>query len=330
MPPWGWGSTESGDDRGGIHRQPALVIAPPETDRAPVRLRQPADRKRMDVEGRADRAEAELPHLRLRSFVPEQVEQQRGDERTVHDKPGIAFHLRHVTAVVVDAVAVEGQRRVTEQQHIVSRPPALPGRMVRRRDGRRRGIPGVGHVAIDDVVEFRDAGGRFVRAADLVAHLDEHQAAGAAGLLRHVLDPGGACERVPDPQRGMEGELAAGPHPARKRHRREKAASLRVPVRPDLGLAVERQEIEPMPQRGQGRAGFRAIRRVVQRRGKRRVGRRGRGVGHRLGAPDPGFQVGGHASLPRSMAASIAAEFASHPAVPCSPIGLTGKCKELG
>ena len=53
----------------------------------------------------------------LRPMLAQQVEQQRRGQRAVHDQPRIALDLGDVAAVVVDAVAVEGQRRVAEQQH---------------------------------------------------------------------------------------------------------------------------------------------------------------------------------------------------------------------
>ena len=153
-------------------------------------------------------------------------------------RPGIALDLGDVAAVVVDAMAVERERRVAEQQHVVGHPslvprripPAPPGAAARRRRRLRR-------VAIDDVVEL---GERDVR---LVAR------GGSRGAPSRT--PAGRCaptsastfsivdvrvSAVADAQRRVELELAAGPHAARQRHRRQEAAALRVPVGADLRL----------------------------------------------------------------------------------------------
>src|ERR1700743_2629455 len=45
------------------------------------------------------------------------LDDERSLQRTMEDQPGIAFDLGDVVAVVMDAVTVEGQRRITKQQH---------------------------------------------------------------------------------------------------------------------------------------------------------------------------------------------------------------------
>ena len=70
-------------------------------------------------------------------------------------RPGIALDLGDVAAVVVDAVAVEGQRRVAEQQHLVGDDRALPRRRRRAAAAPARRRPARG-LAIDDVVELRE------------------------------------------------------------------------------------------------------------------------------------------------------------------------------
>jgi hypothetical protein len=60
-------------------------------------------------------------------LAAQQVHQQRGDQRAVHDQARVALDLGDVAAVVVDAVAVEGERAVAEQQHVVGHDLALPG-----------------------------------------------------------------------------------------------------------------------------------------------------------------------------------------------------------
>lgn len=67
----------------------------------------------------------------------QQVQQQRGDQRAVHDRSWMAFDLVDVAVVEVDAMAAEGQCRVMEQQYIVWRSAPRPLRFVQRNDQRR-------------------------------------------------------------------------------------------------------------------------------------------------------------------------------------------------
>ena len=55
------------------------------------------------------------PAVRTELRVSE-LEQQAGGQRAVHDEPAIALDLAGIGQVVVDAMRVEGQRRVAEQQ----------------------------------------------------------------------------------------------------------------------------------------------------------------------------------------------------------------------
>ena len=64
---------------------------------------------------------------------------------------------------------------------------------------------------------------------------DEAQRAGRTGFQLHVDDLGDLLHIVADAQRVAEVGLAACPHPARQRHRRQKAAARRVAVGADLG-----------------------------------------------------------------------------------------------
>jgi hypothetical protein len=127
--------------------------------------------------------------------------------------------------------------------------------------------------------------------AHLVADGDEDQRAGAADLADDVVDRRRAHDLVADPDRAAEGEPATGPHPPRQLDRGQEAAATGVPVRADLGLLVHGQEVEPVPQRRQRRAGGRRCGRVVQGGGQGADGCRGDGVDCRLGATDPGRQV---------------------------------------
>ena len=64
---------------------------------------------------------------------------------------------------------------------------------------------------------------------------DEAERTGAAGLQLDIGDFRAARDRVADAQHVGELGLAARPHPARQRHRRQEAAPGRVAVGSDLG-----------------------------------------------------------------------------------------------
>jgi hypothetical protein len=245
----------------------------------------------VQVEGRPHRLERERLHGRTRHLAPHQVGQQRGDQRAVHDQARVALHLGHVLAVVVDAVAVEGEGRVAEQQHVVrhdlARPHGAGGRGLR---GRRR-VARLRRAAVDDVVLLgeRQAGG----VVHLVANQHEHQLAAAPALAGDRLDARDAPHRLAHPQRREELQPAARPHAPRQRHRRQEAAALRVAVGADLALARLRQEVQPVRQRRDGVAA-RGRRVVAVQRGRPAAQRRGGDlVVQRLGAALPGGQVGG-------------------------------------
>ena len=94
-----------------------------------------------------------LPPCQLRA----EFDQQRGLQRAVHDQAGITFYLGNVVAIVMDAMAIEGQCGVAEQQHRIR----YVGFAVRR-CWRRRGLCGSRVLAArrdipkDDVMALAD------------------------------------------------------------------------------------------------------------------------------------------------------------------------------
>src|SRR5256885_11484015 len=96
----------------------------------------------MQVEGGAHGLELEGQHLRLGQLAAQQVQQQRGDQRAVHDQARIALHARDVAAVGVGAGGGGGQGRGGGKQHTAGGEGARPrflGRPRRRLWGGRRG-----------------------------------------------------------------------------------------------------------------------------------------------------------------------------------------------
>ena len=199
----------------------------------------------------------------------QQVEQQRRQQRTVHDKAGVAFDLRDIRMIVVDAMAVVRQRGVAKQQHGIGTNFAAPHALHRRAARRRCGIIRPRQFAVDDVVLVDQR--RPSRSGDLVAHFHEYQRAAAPLLQCHVRDARHARDRVADAQRPVKFHPAARPHPPRQRHRRQKAATLRMAIRTDLRHRAHRQEVLPVPRWWQ-RIAFFERPREIERRGKRTGG----------------------------------------------------------
>nr|ABZ06105.1 hypothetical protein ALOHA_HF4000005I08ctg1g32 [uncultured marine microorganism HF4000_005I08] len=190
-------------------------------------LRIAADGERAQIEDRALGPVIEAAQPGFWVFPPAKVHQQGRDQRPMYDQPRIAFFPLHVVPVVVDAVAVEDQRRITEQQHRVRLDPALPLGFPRRfaREfpwGRRLGGAPDGRATIDDIVLFLD--GDAPRAGHLMAHHHEHQGPAFAVLDGHVHDLGMAGDGVADKKRGSETDAPARPHAPLQRHRGQKLA----------------------------------------------------------------------------------------------------------
>src|SRR5919206_4242586 len=101
-----------------LHGEVPLVVARPQRDAA-VAVVPAAKREAMDVEQGADGLELEAPYSGLRKLATQQVDQQGRDQRPVHDQARVAFRVGGVGPVIVDAVTVEGQRGIAEEEHRV-------------------------------------------------------------------------------------------------------------------------------------------------------------------------------------------------------------------
>src|SRR5207249_9934549 len=98
------------------HGQRAVRALRPERNPAGVVLRSSADIERCDVEQWGYGTELEAPQHGIRALPPQQIDQQRGEQRSVDNQPRIAFDLRDVASVVMDAMAIEGERRIAKQE----------------------------------------------------------------------------------------------------------------------------------------------------------------------------------------------------------------------
>src|ERR1051325_8221187 len=116
----------SGRRRGGAHRRRALCALCPEKYFAALVVGRPAHVERRDIEQRRQRAELESLERDVRTLAAQEIDEERGEQRPVDDKAGVAFDSGDVAPIVVDAMAIERQRRITEQQYVVGNDPAPP------------------------------------------------------------------------------------------------------------------------------------------------------------------------------------------------------------
>src|SRR5712671_1526191 len=113
--------------------------------------------------------------------LPREFHQERRLHRAVEDQAGIALDLGDVVAIVMDAMAVERQRRIAKQQDGVSHVAfaVLRGRR-RRRWFDWPGCWAGRHIPIDNILPLADGGS--ARRRDEVFDRYETQYAAAAGL----------------------------------------------------------------------------------------------------------------------------------------------------
>src|ERR1019366_9065166 len=85
-------TTSLGELGAGPHGERTFMVAGPKCEPA-LAVGSSAHGERMDVEERAQGLEREAPDDRLRLFATKQLEQQRRDQRPVHDQARIALDL---------------------------------------------------------------------------------------------------------------------------------------------------------------------------------------------------------------------------------------------
>ena len=203
------------------------------------------DRKRRRIEERRDAPERK--GRKVTAGVRCKFREQGGGEGAVHDEPVIALDIARIATVVVDPVAVEGERRITEEQDL-ARGDRLADVGVRRRGF---GLPlrcvDVGVVAVDEILLLDDA----ARAVDLRAmrHRDETEGSRLALLDHDVIDGRDRGRVGPDRYRGVELEAAAGPHTAGEGDRRQETAALWVAVDAETSGRGDLEEEGNVPHR---------------------------------------------------------------------------------
>ena len=159
-----------------------------------------------------------------------QVQHPRRLHRSMHHQIVIAFDPGRVGAVIMDAVSVEGQRRIAKQQHRVGRDAKVGQRrpqigsdgIVRQWRPRHR----VG--AVHQILPFRHTHA----SRDTVIVPDRHKAqtTGRSGLEGDRLDRAVALHKVAFGKATAGHNLTPRPHPARQWQARQDQARLRVAV----------------------------------------------------------------------------------------------------
>ena len=109
-------------------------------------------------EQRRQRPELEARRRLSRIGAARQLDLQQAQQRPVHDQAGITLGPGDIGLVVVDAMAVEGERREAEQQHRVRHHGLRHRRIGRRGLGLPCRLAGPGGLAIDDVVFLDERG----------------------------------------------------------------------------------------------------------------------------------------------------------------------------
>lgn len=216
-----------------------------------------------------------------------QIEQQAGDQRAMHHQPAIALDVCRIRPIVMDAVAVEGQRAVAHQQHRIGGQAArtVPRSGIETgRFGPRRPGSGAGGFAIDQRLRFADEQVPALRAR-LMLQFDEHQRTARAGLGRDRRDPRGPRDVVTDRQRRVKTHRACRPHPPRQVDRRQQAVApaRRVAVGSEPSGRAVGQTQAPVQRLRRQRIGHVAIERGAKPRDARGVN----AVGRIAGTADP-------------------------------------------
>jgi hypothetical protein len=108
-------------------------------------------------------------------------------------------------------------------------------------------------------MELRDRNLLLVVDANFVAHLDKDELTRATGFFGDAFNRGCPYHRVTDTQWFVKLKLAARPHASRQGNGGQESTTLGMPIVSDFGLTVQRQKVQPVPQRWQQGPGLRTL-----------------------------------------------------------------------
>lgn len=178
----------------------------------------------------------------------------RCQKRAMHDQPGITL-VSTVAGVVVDAMAVEGDRGISKQRDFAK----LEGVALVRLAGLHGRIARKGTwLAIDNVLQFGDDG--RVALMNFMPQRDQSKPAASSPLFLDVVQ----CRHLLGGKAGPEGrvkrEPTPGPHANWQAHFRNEASGPRVSVASDSGFG------HGVPEEGKMREGRQNVTRLDARR----------------------------------------------------------------
>jgi len=170
------------------------------------------------------------------------------EKRAVNDETVVAFDVSRIAFVVVDAVAVEGERGVAEQECAVEMHGF--GVVLARWGHGWRWLCLRLVFAVNEVLVFGQGKGHAL--LDVVAHAHKSQRTRTARFAGNAFDHRGffsadACEK-----RAMPDEFSGGPHPTRQTEIGNKAALGGMPVAAQGVGRLRIPKVDVMRKRWQG------------------------------------------------------------------------------
>lgn len=196
----------------------------------------------------------------------------------------IVFLADRVVRVVMDTVAVEGERRVLEQCNQIERHFTSPDGVAAWRDGRGTAYTGT---TIDEVMLLNHCQPTGMR-SHLVAQRHEDQRSSAALFASDSGDDGSALRRHTDGERTRKREAAARPHAVWQPIDLRQHAAAPELARIIIGIAsVAGLEVKPMRERRQVFAVLQFLCILTEEQGKANSRRGVNQICEFLAAPHP-------------------------------------------
>ena len=188
----------------------------------------------------------------------------------MHDQASVAFNRLRIRQIIMDAVAVECQRRIAKQQRWIKGNLAGFFRVpARDRRNRARGV----HVrvfAVNQILPFANT--MLITLPNVMAQGHKAQRTRAPILAIGLFANRHPTGHVPGPQRRMKRQTPTRPHTARQPHIRDQPANLGMAITTQSRGRFRRPEIQLVKERRQCVARLNA--RILAQRSLHRLGTR--------------------------------------------------------
>src|SRR5690606_16771391 len=191
----------------------------------------PAHFERLRRDQRAHTPVGKTPYAGFGYCPAEGTQVQGRDQRAVHHQARVALGLGDVGPVVMNAVAIEGDGRIAEQQRRSGLDPLAP---VAFRHWITAGELWRGRLAVDDVLLLTDGQPAVLQVVMTQGY--EQQRTRAADLFLDIENGGGASGFAAYLQRLVEFQTPARPHAIAIAGRRQETTPRRMTVFPKAGL----------------------------------------------------------------------------------------------